>query len=495
MNPADLSVRARAALEAGQAAEAEAAARKALSVAPTAEAWDLLSRALHMQQRSEEAIVAADEALRLAPDARAPLVSRALASVEVGRVEDALRDFNALIAGGVRNVGILLQRGNALLALGRDAQAETAFEEALKVAPNEAALQTALANVRWLRGEGDAFARDYEKAVAANPAHASLRVGCADVLRRAGFAAKAEAMLREGLTRTPADTVMLAMLGMLLTETERSEEAVDYLERSLAGAPDSVGVRAAYVATLLRLAQPEQALPLIEKTLETLPFNQKWLCYLSMAFRQLDDPRYRELCDYDLMVQTYDLSPPPAYRDIGEFNQALADTLEKWHGRAAHPLDQTLRGGSQTPRNLVAIDDPVIQAYLKVLDEPIRAYMDLMQQPGHPWSGRKTGAYRFAGAWSVKLRAGGHHVNHVHPDGWISSSYYVALPAGIADAPDHAGWIKFGEPRWPTPHCDIEKIVEPKPGRLVLFPSYMWHGTIPFEAGERLTAPFDVVPA
>jgi hypothetical protein len=28
----------------------------------------------------------------------------------------------------------------------------------------------------------------------------------------------------------------------------------------------------------------------------------------------------------------------------------------------------------------------------------------------------------------------------------------------------------------------------------VLFPSYMWHGTIPFTSGERMTAPFDVVP-
>ena len=30
---------------------------------------------------------------------------------------------------------------------------------------------------------------------------------------------------------------------------------------------------------------------------------------------------------------------------------------------------------------------------------------------------------------------------------------------------------------------------------LVLFPSYMWHGTVTFgEGGRRLTAAFDVVP-
>jgi hypothetical protein len=30
----------------------------------------------------------------------------------------------------------------------------------------------------------------------------------------------------------------------------------------------------------------------------------------------------------------------------------------------------------------------------------------------------------------------------------------------------------------------------------VLFPSFLWHGTVPFRRGERrLTAAFDVVPA
>jgi hypothetical protein len=56
------------------------------------------------------------------------------------------------------------------------------------------------------------------------------------------------------------------------------------------------------------------------------------------------------------------------------------------------------------------------------------------------------------------------------------------------------GWIKFGEPRWPIPGCKVERVVQPKEGRVVLFPSFMWHGTIPFSSGERLTAPFDVVP-
>jgi hypothetical protein len=57
-----------------------------------------------------------------------------------------------------------------------------------------------------------------------------------------------------------------------------------------------------------------------------------------------------------------------------------------------------------------------------------------------------------------------------------------------------AAWLKFGEPglRLALPP---EHFVRPEAGMLVLFPSYFWHGTVPFTTGgDRLTAAFDVLP-
>jgi hypothetical protein len=46
------------------------------------------------------------------------------------------------------------------------------------------------------------------------------------------------------------------------------------------------------------------------------------------------------------------------------------------------------------------------------------------------------------------------------------------------------------------PPLDAEHYIRPRPGRLVLFPSYMWHGTVPFTTAERrMTIAFDIVPA
>jgi ectoine hydroxylase-related dioxygenase (phytanoyl-CoA dioxygenase family) len=78
--------------------------------------------------------------------------------------------------------------------------------------------------------------------------------------------------------------------------------------------------------------------------------------------------------------------------------------------------------------------------------------------------------------------------------GWISSCYYVGLPAVVADENAQQGWIKFGEPNFKS-GLAIRRAIQPQAGRLVLFPSYMWHGTIPFRSSEkRTTIAFDVVP-
>lgn len=488
---------ARSALEAGWLADAESALRHLIASAPSAEAWEALSRALGAQDRLEEALAAIDAAITLQPGSFAARVARANLLARLGRNEEALNVLDALAGEGRAAPALAFSRGSTLFNLARPAEAEAAFAEGAARWPANVGLQNALANARWMRGAGAAFTADFEAAVAANPADVRLRIACADLIRRADFRERSEALLREGLARTPEDIALLQSLGVLLDEQGRTGEGLPLLQRAVARAPHWTQSRVNLAFALLRLGRGEEALREIEPVRAAEPLNQEWICYETMALRQLGHPRYRELCDYERMVAAYDVAPPPGFASIEAFNQALADSLARLHVLEAHPLDQSLRGGSQTSRSLLYVDDPVIRAYLDALAEPIAAYIDAMgpPDPGHPWSGRKGSGFRLSGAWSVKLKAGGYHINHLHPAGWISSAYYVALPPVVADAQGQQGWIKFGEPRWPAPACAVEKVVQPKVGRLVLFPSYMWHGTIPFSEGERLTAPFDVVPA
>lgn len=86
----------------------------------------------------------------------------------------------------------------------------------------------------------------------------------------------------------------------------------------------------------------------------------------------------------------------------------------------------------------------------------------------------------------------------MHPHGWLSSAYYVVVPPGTEEHPGREGWLQLGRPDLPLPGVAadslIQRLVPPRPGRLVLFPSMLWHGTLPFSSpAERMTIAFDVV--
>lgn len=81
----------------------------------------------------------------------------------------------------------------------------------------------------------------------------------------------------------------------------------------------------------------------------------------------------------------------------------------------------------------------------------------------------------------------------------MSSAFYVSLPAAVRDGPEHAhaGWIQFGQPLEEL-GLDLSprRTIRPLPGYLALFPSYMWHGTVPFtDAKPRVTIASDMQPS
>lgn len=264
-----------------------------------------------------------------------------------------------------------------------------------------------------------------------------------------------------------------------------------------AGAAQHAGDHYDLVRALLAAGEVGDALDLIGKARAVDPLSQFWLGYEATALRMMGDARYGDLLDYQRHVRSYELPVPEGFDSLAAFNAALLSVLSEMNPFKSHPLNQSLRGGAQTPHDLCLSSHPVLQAYFKALDAPIRDYMAALgTMSAHPSAARNTGEYKISGAWSVRLDGGGHHVNHVHPRGWISSAYYVAVPPETAAGNDKSGWIKFGEPPIATkPVLGPEKWVQPRAGMLVLFPSFLWHGTEPIHDGAvRVTAPFDVVP-
>jgi len=477
-----------------QADAAVQAFRRALALQPDfTQARIALGRLLIELQRWEDAVPVYEELMRSAGDD--PLVRFEHASVQLGLGNDAEAEasFDALINAGNDRPEIRLMRARARLELGRiDAGLED-LRNAHTREPGNDSLK-ALAATLWMRGESDAFDSLLDQALK-NP---ELAVAAADMLRQSGQPERAIAAINVARESQPFPTEASEVLTQAYLDLDDADAAEQTARDSLTADPDNPGIKVRLISALLMQGKADAALELIRPMRRSEPNAQHWIAYEATALRLLGDKKYDELVDLDRFVRCYTLPVPNGFDSLDVFNQAFLQALDRWHHYAHHPLYQSLRDGSQTSRELTRIDDPVVRAYIDALDAPIRDYMQFVgTSKAHPLTARNTGEYRFAGSWSVRLHGGGRHVNHVHPEGWISSAYYLAVPDEVRDKTSKTGWIKFGEPPFrSTPPTPPQKWVQPSAGLLVLFPSYLWHGTEPINDGSvRVTAPFDVVPA
>jgi tetratricopeptide (TPR) repeat protein len=483
-------------LAAGDLAEAEREARAFLAAMPGSEAWSLLSAVQRALDRREDALASAEAALKLAPKDRALQYNHAVALDRAGRTGDAVSAYEKIATEKLDTADLALNYARALYAKGRKQDSEAVLAESIKHWPGAGALHGALARVRWLRGEGEACTGLTEPLLTGPSANAALHLVCADALHKGGHEAKAERILREALKIAPESTAVQTALGVVLDELDRPEEGLAFLRAVAAKTGDSKVSLRNLLSTLLRAGRPEEALRIARALQKQDPDEQYVIASEASALRMLGDPQFRKLYDYERLVRTYEIPAPRGFFTADNFNVSLAECLRQMHRAWAHPLDQSLHEGTQTGRSLLSLGEPNLKALLGAVDEALRDYISALKPaPDDPLTRRKRrDFYRFSGLWSVRLTRGGFQPNHVHDKGWISSAYYVSTPATLG--PNYAGWLKFGEPGRPLRGCGPEFLVEPRVGRLVLFPSYMWHGTVPFDvAEERLSAAFDVVPA
>ncbi|WDA39887.1 putative 2OG-Fe(II) oxygenase [Erythrobacter sp. BLCC-B19] len=300
-----------------------------------------------------------------------------------------------------------------------------------------------------------------------------------DLPRAAAACAAAEAALG------PQRWISL-MAGHIASESGALDAADTHF--AAAGPPDNASEAWMHARHHLRRARPEAAAAELEPRLADPGALALWP-YLSLAWRMMDDPRAAWLEGDPRLVGVYDIGLSPAEL------AALADHLRSLHRATADPLDQSVRGGTQTDGNLLLrAEAPIRDLRARLLAVVERHVAQLpAPEPGHPTLLAGRTPLRVAGAWSVRLTDAGHHTDHVHPQGWFSSALYLALPETLGHGgEDHAGWLGLGEARDLVPGLAPYRLVEPKPGRLVLFPSTMWHGTRPFPKGERLTVAFDI---
>ncbi|GAA4760195.1 putative 2OG-Fe(II) oxygenase [Novosphingobium ginsenosidimutans] len=438
--------------------------------------------ALLAEQDIDAALETISEAARRDPNSPQAAFGHAQIAFEAWQPAAALFERAAALLPGQPD--LIRNRALALAAESADDQAEALLESVLAQHPGWLDGHRTLCAMRITRGETEDWDRSYAAAAAREPVNTAVRLSWFQqhATRKDWTAARA---VLAGAEQACAPSQGLALSALFLI-AESGEGIPDFGPFAALADP---GTDLCHVRYLLRTSQPEAALAVAQRHLGGAQARMFWP-YAGLCWRLLGDPQAGWLDGDRLHAAAVDLDFTP--QELAD----LAEALRRLHRMKAPYPEQSVRGGTQTDRQLFFHPDPAIRlARDKVLAAVADFAAALPHEPGHPLLERGSSTLRFAGSWSVRLAGAGFHASHTHVRGWISSACYVSLPKPDQLGAPPAGWLSLGSPP-PELGLDLGPLrqIEPKPGRLALFGSTLWHATEPFAAGERLTFAFDIAP-
>jgi len=463
---------------------------------PTHAALVAHSQALKALGRPEESLACDRRAAQLYPQSAVAWHNLGATAGDLERTAESKQALERAFSMGLDRPETLQAYARTLYLMGETAAAERAFRMVLQRRPDDAATARELAELLWMAtGDIRLATTPLAEAMMQGADEEAIAATLIQMYEIAGRRDDLRTLFERLLARKPDHAGFLASAARARLVDGEVDAALDLIDRSLAIDPMLTSSLVQSAAVRLAAGRVEEALDAARTARDIEPDNQAVWGWLAACARAAGEPEYESLFDYDAFVRPYKLDTPEGWDTLDSFLADLASSLRGLHRTRAEPVAQSVRGGTQTFGNLALLEHPVLRAFFQALERPIMTYIRDLGASAHPFLARNTGRYRIQSAWSVRLREQGHHSNHYHPEGWISSAFYVALPPTPAGSRE--GWLQLGEPPYSTATPQPPaRFVKPEPGMLVLFPSYMWHGTAPFSANaERLTIAFDAVPA
>ncbi|MEO1066970.1 MAG: putative 2OG-Fe(II) oxygenase [Pseudomonadota bacterium] len=377
-------------------------------------------------------------------------------------------------ASSAEALNALMQQAVAHYKANRLPQALKALEKVLDVEKGRPEIFANAGMIAYDLGKMESAARNYGSAVAIAPDDAKTQFGLALSEKSLGHFDKAAKAAREAVKLSGGAPEPLRSLIQLLWQTGETADVPDLCQTLLSHEPQNI----------------EAAM------------------YEAMAhYHQGNGEEARAILGFDDLVEIHDLDAPDGYDDMAAFNKALADHVvdhptmavpdkdhPTYHNDELHITRELVGPGASTEPG--PIRDLEVMIAAKVDDYLTRKRAAL----SHPFFDRWPEKSHLT-AWGTLLKGRGNLASHIHLDGYLGMVYYPELPdemrSDAADSgEDTSGFLELGHLPDDFPvSLDVDThTIQPKEGRLVMFPGYFFHRTVPFESKDRrISIAFDVV--
>ena len=498
-DPVALNVAGVAAFQTGQHEAGLDLLRTAVAFAPeNAEARTNLGNVLAVLEQPADAEEAYKSAMAADPDYAEAAFNLGVLMEAQDRPQDALDAYERALETSPDHVGAAQGRGNALKALKRLDDAQSTYEALLAQNPALPEARTNLAAVLQELGDFEAAAREAKRAFQADPDLLEAEYNYAIACQELGRYEEAIAAYAHVLDEVPEHAPSALNIGYGLQQLGKLDEAAEAFTRAIGIDPGFAKAHVNLADLRLQQGDPRAALDVCDAFLKDHPAQTDLLAFRAIALVDLgENEQARELMDFGRFVRPVRVTPPEGYDGLEAFNDALCAHVLAHPTLTFSPQSHATRKGKHSGELLAAPKGPIAGLEAEIL-KAAAAYRGSLDDHGHPFVACRPGNWTLS-VWGVVMQAAGHQIPHIHPAAWLSGVYYPKLPDIVgSDGSGKAGWIEFGRP--PTHfHNAMEPethSVQPEPGLMVLFPSYFYHHTVPFEAeGTRISIAFDLMPA
>lgn len=376
-----------------------------------------------------------------------------------GVVVELARKAVALRPGDARQWELL---AHALLLMERDDEAVAVLTDAVARLPAAPKLPLILAGIHHRLGRGDLFDRVMRQIPEIAGDDLPMRLHRLELLMKAAAANDAVRIAREILVLDPTHDAAMECLAYALKGSP--EVMIPICQAALDRKAGHVLARYELAASYARLGRSDEA---------------------------------RKLIDLDRFVMVTDVAASGEYAATGAFEGALSREITRNPTLQPDPAGKATRGGLQTAADLASTSDGAVGALIGQLRTAVDAFVaGLPDRSDDPFIAARPEIAAIH-AWAVVYPAEGFQKSHIHYSGWLSGVYYVTAPKPSGGDDARAGCLALGSldlPEGREPPWGIRDI-RPAPGRLVLFPSFVPHATLPTKSPEpRICVAFDVVP-
>ncbi|HPX89574.1 MAG TPA: tetratricopeptide repeat protein [Methylophilaceae bacterium] len=475
---------------AGKLAEAEVAAKKLVALYPeTFILHQVLGLAQDGLNKFAEAVDSYQKALALQPNTPDLHFNLGIALTNVGRQEDAAKSYAQAIRlrptffEAYANLGTILQKQGKL------EEAIKNYRKALSIHEDPRGhfnLGTALRD----EGKLDEAITHFKQAIAMFPNYADAHNYLGECYRDQGNMEDAIKKYFDTLALNKNHAGANYNMGEFLYLAGRFDEAVDYLERSKL---DDWQERALYCTYKAEHFDAfKNKLDHIVHTHEkhNAPFLQTLSTHHAVNFGVEDH--------YNFCKNGFDFVYQKSIPELAEPNsQFLKDLLNDIENTAIEVRAQgMIINGKQSAGNLFKRPEASFRKLGEIVKQEFINYKNTFAGADCELIKSFPKELEFTSSWYVRLRRGGYVDRHIHEVGWISGAVYLVLPKNKKDPLE--GCFEYGlhGDNYPLKHENFPVgIATPHVGDIVLFPSSLFHRTIPFSSDEeRICIAFDLKP-